>query len=103
MAVLSDRGLAEFIQNLILNPSSETQAMRSAFLASYDNPRTVKKMNLFTKVRIRYDAHLALDSYFASNLDKIENEWFNIISPSVATIDLLKEQLRTLAAKDWKL
>lgn len=100
---LNDKGLTEFIQDLILNTSSETKAIRSAFISSYDSSIKTAKKNVFTKVNIRYDAHLALDNYFASNLDKIQNQWFNIISPSGDTIDLLKEQLRILAAKDWKL
>ena len=100
---LSDRGLAKFIQDLILNPSSEDLPVRTAFLASYDSPKTSNRKNQFTKVRLLRTAHLVLSNYFQTNIEEIEHQWFNIISPPGNTIDNLKKQLQILAQKDWSL
>lgn len=73
--------------------------MGFAFRESYAASKTV---NQFTKVNILRDAHLVLEKYFRDHIDSIEEEWFNIISPQLATINKLKEQLNCLVAKDWK-
>lgn len=100
---LTDEGLSQFVQDLILNPGLENEAIRSAFIASYERPKSSKTpvTNQLTKVQMWRDAHLALDDYFSSHLDRIENEWFNVLSSPNKTIHLLKEQLYKLADKNW--
>ncbi|WP_354636225.1 hypothetical protein [Planktothricoides raciborskii] len=95
---LTDQGLCKFIEDLIL-PKSTNNVVGFAFRESYAASRTV---NQFTKVNILRNAHLVLEKYFQDNIDSIEKEWFNIISPQLATIEKLKEQLNCLVAKDWK-
>ncbi|MFY7805553.1 MAG: hypothetical protein ACOVQ7_19240 [Limnoraphis robusta] len=101
---LTDQGLSQFIRELILEPSSFAQPVRTAFLETYDRPRTkaLRQTNQFTKVRIRRDAHLVLIDYFKRNIEQIENEWFNVLSPKDKVISLLREQLHILANKNWR-
>ena len=94
---LTDTGLAEFIQDLLLTPTQEYQPIREAFLASYQG---VKGQNQFTKVQINWNAHLLLRDYFVKHLDKIES-WFNIVAPTQGTITALRENLSTLSRKRW--
>lgn len=94
---LTDAGLAEFIESLILNPQEKYQPIRAAFLASYTGE---KVKNQFTKVQMKWEADRLLQDYFAQNLGKIE-AWFNIISPAKRTLDRLKTELETLKNKNW--
>lgn len=94
---LTDAGLSQFIDRLLLNPTPELAPAREAFLASY--PRR-SGTNIFTKVRMTVDADEALRSYFTAHEAEIE-KWFNIISPRDGTIENLQADLRKLAAKDW--
>ena len=48
-----------------------------------------------------YDSDIALCNYFKDNLPKIEN-WFNVISPKGKTFSDLKNDLFSLAKKDWE-
>jgi hypothetical protein len=66
---LTDPGIREFIDELILNPSSEYADAKKAFLASY---YAGKKKNQFTKVQINIGADRALLKYFSKNLRRIE-------------------------------
>lgn len=100
---LSDRGLAKFIKDLILDPSPENLPVRTAFIASYDSLKTSNRKNQFTKVRLLRTAHLVLNDYFNANIEEIQHQWFNVLSPSGKTIDSLKEELHTLTQKDWSL
>jgi hypothetical protein len=59
-----------------------------------------KNGNVFTKVKIDYDADVALMNYFKKNKEKIES-WFNIIAPKGKTITNLKDELIVLSKKDW--
>lgn len=95
---LSDDGLAQFITDLIFSPSLEYQAVRKAFCNSYYEG---KKKNIFTKVRMDFEAHKALCKYFQCNLNQIE-QWFNIITPVNETIQTLKNELFTLKNKNWE-
>ena len=97
---LSDAGLTKFIQDLIL-PDSNNQPVRTAFLASYDTPKTSKRKNQLTKVRLLRSAHLAICDYFNENITEIES-WFEVLSPAGQTLKNLKEQLHTLAQKNWQ-
>ena len=94
---LTDAGLSQFIDKLLLNPTPELEPAREAFLASY--PRS-SGTNRFTKVRMAIDADEALRSYFMAHEAEVET-WFNVISPHDGTIENLQIDLRKLAAKGW--
>lgn len=95
---LTDNGLSEFIELLILNPSKEYLPIKEAFVASYT---ATKKRNRFTKVQMDKKADVLLQKFFVENEEKIEN-WFNIISPAGKTITELKIELNELKNKNWK-
>jgi hypothetical protein len=95
---LTDAGLAQFIDKLLLNPTVELAPARVAFLASYSGTRGV---NRFTKVRIGVEADHALRSYFTQHEAEIET-WFNVIAPLGGSLRKLQSDLRQLAAKNWK-
>ncbi|MFH1918471.1 MAG: hypothetical protein ABIP48_01095, partial [Planctomycetota bacterium] len=75
---LTDTGLSEFVESLLVKPAKQYQAIRDAFVQSYSGE---KGGNKFTKVKIALSADLALQDYFSSNLGKLES-WFNVISPT---------------------
>lgn len=95
---LTDNGLAQFIDELILNPAKEYQEVQKAFKTSYS---ATKKRNVFTKVRIDYQANLVLLRYFSTKINEIES-WFNIITPENKSIQDLKNELNELRGKNWK-
>lgn len=95
---LTDAGLCQFIERLLVKPVAELRPAREAFLASYN---AEKKGNCFTKVNIRVEADLALKHYFAAREAEIEG-WFNVVSPRQATIEHLRDDLVKLANKDWR-
>ena len=94
---LTDAGLSQFIDKLLLNPTPELAPAREAFLASYSGSSGA---NRFTKIRMAVDADEALRSYFTAHEAEVET-WFNVISPRDGTIENLQADLRKLAAKDW--
>ncbi|MEO0742450.1 MAG: hypothetical protein AAF089_12775, partial [Bacteroidota bacterium] len=94
---LTDEGMMEFLNDLILNPPEEYAAVKEAFGESH---KKNKDQTRFTKVQMDYDADLALQSYFAANVDKVEG-WFNIIGPAGFELDHLREQVTKLWNKDW--
>ncbi len=95
---LTDAGLAEFVQSLLIDPLVEFKAVKEAFQASYTGK---KGNNSFTKVKIGYTAHLQLEKYFRDNLASIEG-WFNIIAPAEGDLGILRGELSSLRNKDWK-
>lgn len=95
---LTDEGLAQFITDLLLSPNKKYEVVKEAFNSSYSEN---KKKNVFTKVKMNYDAHKALSSYFDDNISIIE-KWFNIISPENRTISDLKKDLFVLSEKNWR-
>jgi hypothetical protein len=95
---LTDQGLSDFIDKLLLNPLPEFQFLRNTFLSSYTEG---KKKNQFTKVQMNIEADRILLKYFKDNTKTVEN-WFNIISPSKKTLIHLKEELEELKNKNWK-
>lgn len=95
---LTDSGLSQFIDKLLLNPAAELLPAREAFLASYSGK---SGSNRFTKVRMAIRADDALQDYFTRHEGEIEM-WFNVISPHGGTLGLLQTDLRTLANKRWK-
>jgi len=73
---LTDDGLAQFIDDLILNPVGNNIKVQQAF-------------------------QFVLLQYFKDNINEIE-QWFNIISPEGKSIDELKSELAELSSKNWK-
>lgn len=95
---LTDAGLAQFIEELLLKSSKQYAAIQDAFTQSYT---AEKKKNQFTKVQMSADADKALQAYFTTNLRQIER-WFNVISPREKTLSTLKTELTTLTTKNWQ-
>lgn len=95
---LTDKGLADFIELLLLNPEKEYECVKSSFTSSYHSE---KIKNQFTKVQMNFEADKALKKFFLENHDMIEG-WFNVISPNGKTLNELKQQLYDLQAKDWQ-
>lgn len=98
---LTDEGLAEFIIDLLRSPKRQYEAVKEAFIASYPPTGGPKSANAFTKKHMDLAAHQALDTYFRTNIDKIEG-WFNVISPKTGSLQDLKNILTTLKNKDWR-
>ena len=95
---LTDRGLADFISELLLDPTPELEPARRAFMASYNGEKNGTR---FTKVQIDIEADAVLVEYFKNHKERIES-WFNIISPKDRNLDQLRHELTTLIQKDWK-
>jgi hypothetical protein len=94
---LTDKGLSEFITELLLAPVPQLEPARKAFLSSYAQD---KKKNQFTKVQMEYGADQVLQSYFKENEARIA-AWFNVITPA-ASLKMLHEELSVLRNKDWR-
>lgn len=94
---LSDQGLSQFIDELILNPQPKYLKVKNAFEISYSHN---KKRNIFTKVKMDFEANNLLLDYFEHNIKRIES-WFNIITPEEKTILDLKSELLELKSKEW--
>ena len=97
MLFLTDAGLSEFIENLLLSPTKKFEFLRETFLSSY---KEGKKKNQFTKVQMNIHADAILREYFSKNLTKIE-KWFNVISPEKKEVPVLKNELQQLKIKNW--
>ncbi|MDR0348481.1 MAG: hypothetical protein LBH90_03180 [Tannerella sp.] len=97
LVFLTDKGMGEFITDLLINPKKENASIKAAFDRSYNDH---KKENVFTKVKIDYDADIALTNYFKKNKDKI-NGWFNVITPGGKNLNELKTKLLLLSNKNW--
>lgn len=95
---LTDQGLSDFIDKLLLHPIPEFQFLRDTFLSSYTEG---KKKNQFTKVQMNIEADRILLKYFKDNLKAVES-WFNVISPSKKSLTTLKDELEELKGKNWK-
>lgn len=95
---LTDFGLAQFIDDLIFNPSPEYICVQEAFKNSYTAD---KKRNGFTKVKMDLASDAALLKYFTDNQNKIE-AWFNIITPDNKAIINLKNEITELRSKNWR-
>ena len=93
---LTDEGLAQFISDLLLNPTEDREPAREAFIGSYTGERGV---NRFTKIQMPLTADSAIQGFFAENLLAIEG-WFNVISPKGASLSALKQEIDALMGKD---
>jgi len=98
LVFLTDSGITEFVEDLIINPTTEYEPVKKAFLASYAPD---KKKNQFTKVQMNINADDALSKYFTGKLGHIES-WFNIIAPPSGNINRLKDEIKTLKLKSWE-
>ncbi|MCM1067389.1 MAG: hypothetical protein NC418_07445 [Muribaculaceae bacterium] len=87
---LTDEGLAQFVEDLLLSPKDEYAKVRDGFICTYSNG---SKLRAFTKTKMFLEADAQLRNYFENNLSKIETEWFEILSPQNKTIFDLKESL----------
>ncbi len=96
---LTDTGLAQFIDKLLLHPVLELESARDAFLASYGAGKPGS--NRFTKVQMDNAADAALQHYFESHAHEVEG-WYNVISPRSSSVKLLRAELAALGAKNWK-
>ena len=94
---LTDQGLAEFVSELLLNPTPELADARGAFLNSYG---PAASGNRFTKVKMDVKADVLLKHYFSKHAKKIES-WFNIITPKGQNLKKLREELNILNKKNW--
>ena len=92
---LSDAGLSQFINSLLLNPAPEQTIIRDTFQASYSGK---SGSNRFTKVLIGLDADKALRGYFATNSSEVDS-WFNVISPNNGMVRELRDDLRKLTSQ----
>ncbi len=95
---LTDAGLSDFVESLLVKPAKKYRPIRDAFVNSYTGKRGE---NRFTKVKIALTADLALQEYFRSNTSKVES-WFNVISPAGRSVLELKRELALLVGKNWK-
>ncbi len=95
---LNDAGLSAFVHSLLVKPRRNYRPVKDAFIQSYAGKRGGNK---FTKVQIDLDADLALQEYFADNLNMVEG-WLNVISPSGRSVSELKKELILLSSKNWK-
>lgn len=95
---LTDSGIIEFVEDLIINPTTDYEDVKKAFLASYAPD---KKKNQFTKVQMNINADEAFLKYFTGKQGHIES-WFNIISPSSGSLHQLKDVIKTLKLKPWE-
>lgn len=101
LVFLTDRAIAQFVQDLLLTPTKSMTAVRTAFVASYAKDASGKKSkNRFTKVGMDLKAHLALLQYFRGQGDSLDS-WYNVIAPKHGSLTILRQELSLLAKKDW--
>lgn len=94
---LTDPAIGEFVEDTILSKEPAMAAVRSAFSDSYASG--VSGNNQFTKVKISRSAHEVLVGYFHQHIKRIEENWFNVLSPSDINVHQLKLQLKALSQK----
>ena len=97
MVFLTDQGLAEFVDGLLVKPTARREPVRVSFLASYTGDRGV---NQFTKVQMNREADAVLQGYFREKAARILR-WFSVIAPRGRGIACLRDELHVLAAKKW--
>ena len=93
---LSDEGLSKFVEETIINPTTEYKAIEESFLRSYDRSNT--SGNSFTKVKIDMTAALAVEKYFSNNISEIEAS-ITVVSPSSKGLSDLKKILDGVSQK----
>lgn len=98
---LTDAGLAEFVEDVILSKKPEAAVIRNAFDYTYGGGRKKGEPNRLTKKVLVHEAHAILEEYFAKHLNRIESDWFTILSPDDTSLAVLKAELHTLIEKNW--
>lgn len=88
----TDQGLMDFVNECVLEPKEQYSAIRAAFMGSYNG---TKAGNQFTKTKLDLKADRALRLFFLSN-SKRSDRWFNVISPTAASLGDLPIHLRQL-------
>jgi hypothetical protein len=83
---------------MLLEPTKELEAARTAFLASYSGKSGRSR---FTKVQVDVAADNALRRYFLQHEAEVES-WFNVIAPAKSTLKQLRADLGALRKKNWK-
>ncbi len=94
---LTDEGLYQFIDSVLINPTTRFYAASKAFRASYSGK---SGKNRFTKVNIDIAADKALRDFFESS-KSIVDAWFNVIAPSNVSVLNLKKDLQALRSKGY--
>lgn len=94
---LTDQGLYQFIESVLIDPSPKLEAASKAFKESYSGK---PGRNRFTKVNMDVAADRALRDFFNSHKSVVDS-WFNIIAPGNESIDSLKKDLRILGSKGY--
>ena len=92
---LTDKGLHQFIKNILISPGPGLEPAREAFLNSYSGK---SGKNRFTKVNMDISADESLRKFFEEHSYEIDS-WFNVIAPKNMSITELKRDLRTLRSK----
>jgi len=92
---LTDQGLHQFIDKILINPGPELEPAKKAFLTSYSG---TSGNNRFTKVKMDVAADESLRNFFQRHSSQIDT-WFNIIAPKNMSITALKRDLGTLTSK----
>lgn len=96
---LNDGGIAEFVGDTMMSTDAAMASVRDAFHNSYVSG--ISGSNVFTKVKISYEAHKTLERYFQSKMKHIESTWFSVLSPKGEPLSLLRSELETLRDKAW--
>ena len=96
---LTDNGITQFIETLLLSNKKEYDDIKYAFKESYSP--SIKNVNIFTKSKIYLKADIALNKYFYNNFENIK-KWFNVISPKGLDLDSIIVNIKKLLEKDWK-
>jgi len=92
---LTDQGLHQFIEKILINPEPELEPAKMAFLDSYSSK---SGKNRFTKVNMDVSADESLRIFFQRYSSEIDT-WFNVIAPKGMSIAALKKDLGALKSK----
>ena len=94
---LTDAGLADFINDLIVHPIPAYQPVADAFKTTYNGTGGGTR---FTKTMMDFEADRCLHQYFNENSKKI-SKWFNVLAPMNRHLDQLRAELYRLRDKNW--
>lgn len=92
---LTDQGLHQFIDKILINPSPELESAKEAFLDSHSRKSGGTR---FTKVSMDVSADESIRHFFQRHSSEIDT-WFNVIAPKRMSISALKRDLGTLTSK----
>ncbi len=95
---LTDAGLADFINELIVHPEADYEPVAEAFKATYNGSKGATR---FTKTMIDFEAGRCLHKYFTEHQDRIRG-WFNVLTPVNRDLMCLRDELYRLRDKPWQ-